>query len=191
VRALAAGATVRYGSRLEDAMSQDYVLPSRSDIGHVHLKVSDLKAAIAFYRDVLGFELTARFGDEAAFLSAGGYHHHVALNTWESRGGKPPARGATGLYHFAIRYPDRRSLAVALRRVMDAGVRLHGAADHGVSESIYLADPDGNGIELTVDRPRETWRHENGAVVMTTEPFDLRALLEEAALPAGDAPERH
>jgi catechol 2,3-dioxygenase len=169
-------------------MSQDYVLPAQSDIGHVHLKVSNLEASVAFYRDVLGFEVTTRFGDEAAFLSAGGYHHHLALNTWDSRGGKPAPRGTTGLYHFAIRYPDRRALAVALRRVMDRGVRLHGAADHGVSESIYFADPDGNGIELTIDRPRETWRHENGALVMTTDPLDLRALLEEAGPRAGEPP---
>ena len=173
-------------------MSQDYVLPASAGIGHVHLKVSDLEVAIGFYRDVLGFQQTARFGDEAAFLSAGGYHHHIALNTWESRGGRPAPRTAPGLYHLAIRLPDRRALAVALRRVLDAGVRLHGAADHGVSESIYLADPDGNGIELTVDRPRDAWRHEaDGSIVMTTGAFDLRALLEEAALPAADAPERH
>ena len=138
--------------------TQDYVLPARADIGHVHLKVSDLETAIGFYRDVLGFELTARFGDEAAFMSAGGYHHHLGLNTWHSRGGSPPPRDTTGLYHFAIRYPDRRSLAMALRRVMDAGVRLQGAADHGVSQSIYFADPDCNGLELTIDTPRESWR---------------------------------
>jgi catechol 2,3-dioxygenase len=162
-------------------MSQDYVLPARADIGHVHLKVSDLDRSVAFYRDVLGFELTTRFGDSAAFLSAGGYHHHLALNTWESRGAPPPPRRATGLYHFAIRYPDRRSLAIALRRVLAAGVRLQGASDHAVSESIYFADPDGNGIELTIDRPRETWRHEaDGSVVMVSEPLDLQALLAEA-----------
>jgi catechol 2,3-dioxygenase len=163
-------------------MRPDYVLPARTDIGHVHLKVADLERSIGFYRDVLGFELTTRFGDQAAFMSAGGYHHHLGLNTWESAGGSPPPRHATGLYHFAIRYPDRRSLAIALRRVLDADVRLQGAADHGVSESIYLADPDHNGIELTVDKPRETWRyHPDGALVMVTESLDLRALLEEAA----------
>jgi len=162
-------------------MAQDYVLPAAADIGHVHLKVSDLERSIRFYREVLGFELTSRFGDEAAFLSAGGYHHHLGLNTWESRGGGGPPRHATGLYHFAIRYPDRRALAIAVRRVLDAGVRLQGAADHGVSESIYLADPDGNGIELTIDRPRERWsRTEDGGVHMVTEPLDLHALLELA-----------
>jgi len=164
--------------------TQDYVLPAQADIGHVHLKVADLEVAIGFYRDVLGFELTSRFGDEAAFLSAGGYHHHLGLNTWESRGGSRPPREATGLYHFAIRYPDRRALAVALRRVMGAGVHLRGAADHGVSQSIYLADPDGNGIELTIDTPRDTWRRlPDGGIDMVTEPLDLRALLEEAAPP--------
>lgn len=164
--------------------SQDYVLPATADIGHVHLKVSNLEVAIGFYRDVLGFELMTRFGDQAAFLSAGGYHHHLGLNTWDSRGGSRPPRDATGLYHFAVRYPDRRTLAVALQRVMDAGVRLHGAADHGVSHSIYLADPDGNGIELTIDTPREGWRfRDDGELDMVTEPLDLRALLEEAAPP--------
>lgn len=171
-------------------MSQDYLIPARTDIGHVHLRVSDLEVAVAFYRDVLGFELTVRLGDDAAFLSAGGYHHHVGLNTWESRGGKPAARGTTGLYHFAIRYPDRRALAVALKRVLDAGVRLQGAADHGVSEAIYLADPDGNGIELMFDRPREAWPMQDGRIVMITEPLDLRALLAEAAAPPEDSPGR-
>jgi catechol 2,3-dioxygenase len=169
--------------------SQDYVLPAAAGIGHVHLKVSHLEVAIGFYRDVLGFELTTRFGDEAAFLSAGGYHHHLALNTWESRGGSRPPRDATGLYHFAVRFPDRRTLAIAVRRVLDAGVRLHGAADHGVSQSIYLADPDGNGVELTIDTPRETWRyHPDGDLVMVTDPLDLRLLLEEAVLPADTTP---
>ena len=172
-------------------MSQDYVLPAQCGIAHVHLKVSDLGAAIGFYRDVLGFELTARFGDETAFLAAGGYHHHVALNTWDSRGGRPAPREATGLHHFAIRYPDRHALAVALRRVMDAGVRIRGASDHGVGESVYLADPDGNGVELTVDRPREAWiREADGSIAMTTARFDLRQLLEEAALPSTGVPER-
>lgn len=164
--------------------TQDYVLPATADIGHVHLKVSNLEVSIGFYRDVLGFELMTRFGDQAAFLSAGGYHHHLGLNTWESSGGSRPPRDATGLYHFAVRYPDRRTLAVALRRVMDAGVRLHGAADHGVSQSIYLADPDGNGVELTVDTPREVWRFRaDGELDMVTDPLDLRALLDEAVSP--------
>src|SRR5512144_1884920 len=129
----------------------------RVRIGHVHLKVADVERALGFYRDVLGFELQQRFGPGAAFLSAGGYHHHLGLNVWESRGGAPPARGTTGLYHLAILYPDRATLADALRRVLAAGVPLEGAADHGVSEAIYLRDPDGNGVELYRDRPREEW----------------------------------
>jgi catechol 2,3-dioxygenase len=147
----------------------------RVDIGHVHLKVSDLERAIAFYRDVLGFELQHRYGDQAAFLSAGGYHHHIGLNTWESKGGSPPARGTTGLYHVAIRYPDRKTLAQAVQAVVDAGVQLSGASDHGVSEAIYLHDPDENGIELYRDRPREQWPED-----MYTAPLDLQALLAEA-----------
>src|SRR5437868_12050796 len=124
-------------------------------IGHVHLKVADLDRAIRFYRDVLGFELTQRYGNDAAFLSAGGYHHHIGLNTWESKGGSPPPAGTTGLYHVAIRYPDRRTLAQAVKQVLDAGFGLGGASDHGVSEAIYLQDPDRNGIELYRDRPRD------------------------------------
>jgi catechol 2,3-dioxygenase len=147
----------------------------------VHLKVSDLNRAVAFYRDVLGFEETTRMGDQAAFLSAGGYHHHIGLNTWESKGGSPPPRGSTGLFHTAIRYPNRAALAKALRRVVDAGVPLMGASDHGVSEAIYLNDPDGNGVELYYDRPREEWlRDPDGNLVMVSEPFDLNALLAEA-----------
>jgi catechol 2,3-dioxygenase len=147
----------------------------RADIGHVHLKVSDLERAVAFYRDVLGFEVQHRYGDEAAFLSAGGYHHHIGLNTWESKGGSPPAPGTTGLYHVAIRYPDRKTLAQAVKAVVDAGVPLGGASDHGVSEAIYLRDPDQNGIELYRDRPREQWPDE-----MYSAPLDLQALLAEA-----------
>ena len=124
-------------------------------IGHVHLKVADLDRALAFYRDVLGFELTQRYGHQAAFLSAGGYHHHIGLNTWESQGGSPPHRGATGLYHVAIVYPTRAELADALRRLTKAGIPLDGASDHGVSEALYLRDPDGNGVELYWDRPKE------------------------------------
>jgi catechol 2,3-dioxygenase len=151
------------------------------DIGHVHLKVSDLDRALAFYRDVLGFEEMARMGDQAAFISAGGYHHHIGLNTWESRGGSPPPRGSTGLYHTAIRYPSRAALAKALRRVLEAGIPLSGASDHGVSEAIYLNDPDLNGVELYWDRPRDQWRHDSeGNFVMVTEPLDLNALLAEA-----------
>jgi catechol 2,3-dioxygenase len=150
-------------------------------IGHVHLKVADLERAIGFYHGVLGFDVTQRWGDQAAFLSAGGYHHHIGLNTWESLGGKPPAPGSTGLYHVAILYPDRRELARALRRLIDAGIPLEGAADHGVSEALYLRDPDGNGVELYRDRPQEQWpRSAEGGVAMYTRPLDLEALLKEA-----------
>ncbi len=149
-------------------------------IGHVHLKVADLQRALAFYHDVLGFEITQHFGNQAAFLSAGGYHHHIGLNTWESGGGSPPAPGTTGLYHLAILYPDRRELADALRRLMDAGISLEGASDHGVSEALYLRDPDGNGVELYWDRPREEWpRTPGGELNMFTRALDLGALLNE------------
>ena len=150
-------------------------------IGHVHLKVADLERAIAFYRDVLGFELTQRYGSQAAFLSAGGYHHHIGLNTWESQGGSPPLRGTTGLYHLAIVYPSRTELADALRRLLKAGIPLEGASDHGVSQALYLRDPDGNGVELYWDRPKEQWpRTQEGELKMVTEPVDLDSLLEEA-----------
>jgi catechol 2,3-dioxygenase len=153
----------------------------RVDIGHVHLKVSDLDRALAFYSGVLGFELTQRFGDQAAFVSAGGYHHHLGLNTWESKGGTPPPRNTTGLYHTAIRYPDRKSLADALKRVLDAGVPLDGATDHGVSEAIYLRDPDDNGVELYRDRPKEQWPRtpDGNGVAMFNASLDLHALLAE------------
>lgn len=156
-------------------------LDPRVDIGHVHLKVADIDRALDFYHGVLGFDVVQRIGDQAAFISAGGYHHHLGLNTWESRGGSPPPRDATGLYHVAIRYPDRRTLADALRRVRAAGIPLEGATDHGVSEAIYLRDPDGNGIELYRDRPREEWpRPPSGeGVAMFNAPFDLQALLAE------------
>ena len=148
-------------------------------IGHVHLKVSDLERSLAFYCGVLGFELTGRV-PQAAFISAGGYHHHLALNTWESRGGSPPPHGTTGLYHVAILYPTRAALADALRRLGTAGIRLDGASDHGVSEALYLHDPDGNGIELYRDRPREEWpRDAQGKVAMFSEPLDLEALLRD------------
>ena len=157
-------------------------LDPRVDIGHVHLKVSDLERALDFYCGVLGFELQQRLGDSAAFISAGGYHHHIGLNTWESKGGSPPPPGSTGLYHVAIRYPDRATLADALRRLVDARVPLQGASDHGVSEAIYLADPDGNGIELYRDRSQEEWpRAADGErIAMVTAPLDLDALLAEA-----------
>jgi catechol 2,3-dioxygenase len=152
------------------------------DIGHVHLKVSDIEHSLRFYRDVLGFEEMARYGDQAVFISAGGYHHHIGLNTWESKGGSPPPPGTTGLYHVAIRYPNRQALANALKAVVEAGVQLSGASDHGVSEAIYLKDPDANGIELYHDRPREEWpRPDDGkGVGMITAPLDVGALLAEA-----------
>jgi catechol 2,3-dioxygenase len=146
-------------------------------IGHVHLKVADLERAVSFYRDVLGFELVQRYGTQAAFLSAGGYHHHIGLNTWESRGGTPAGPGHTGLYHVAILYPDRRELARALKRVIEHRIPISGASDHGVSEAIYLNDPDGNGLELYADRPREEWPRVNGELRMQTAPLDLAALL--------------
>ena len=150
-------------------------------VGHVHLKVSDLERAIAFYRDVLGFELQQQLGDQAAFLSAGGYHHHVGLNTWESRGGTAPPAGTTGLYHAAFLYPTREALASAVRAVIDAGVPLTGASDHGVSEAIYLNDPDGNGVELYWDRPPEKWpREPDGTLALFTAPLDLQTLLARA-----------
>lgn len=156
----------------------DYTIPAGTDIGHVHLKVADLDRALAFYVGVLGFELTQRYGTQAAFVSAGGYHHHIGLNTWESRGGSPPPRGSTGLYHTAIRYPTRADLAGALRRVQGAGVVLDGASDHGVSEALYLRDPDQNGVELYWDRPAAEWpRDANGQLVMVSDRLDLDALL--------------
>lgn len=150
-------------------------------IGHVHLKVSNLERAVTFYTEALGFELVQYWGGSAAFLSFGGYHHHLGLNTWESQGGPPPARGTTGLYHFAILYPNRKELARALKRALTYGVRLDGAADHGVSEAIYLHDPDGNGIELYRDRDPSEWpRNADGEIAMSNAPLDLQALLAEA-----------
>jgi catechol 2,3-dioxygenase len=156
----------------------DYTIPAGTDIGHVHLKVADLDRALGFYVGVLGFELTQRYGAQAAFVSAGGYHHHIGLNTWESRNGSPPPRGSTGLYHAAIRYPSRADLAAALRRVLDAGLTLDGASDHGVSEALYLRDPDQNGVELYWDRPASEWpRDPNGQILMVSGPLDLNDLL--------------
>lgn len=147
-------------------------------IGHVHLKVADLERSLAFYCGVLGFQITQRYGTAAAFISAGGYHHHIGLNTWESKGGSPPARGTTGLYHTAILYPTRAALADALRRLRAAGIPLEGAADHGVSEALYLRDPDQNGVELYWDRPKEAWpRTSGGDLAMYTRHLDLEALL--------------
>ena len=152
------------------------------DIGHVHLKVADIDRALGFYRDVLGFEVQQRMGDQAAFISAGGYHHHIGLNTWESKGASPPPRGTTGLYHVAIRYPTRAALGDALRRLVDAGIPLEGATDHGVSEALYLRDPDDNGVELYVDRPQEEWPRaaDREGVAMVNAPLDLEGLLAEA-----------
>jgi len=152
----------------------------RVDIGHVHLKVADIQRALDFYVGVLGFEEQARYGDQAVFISAGGYHHHIGLNTWESKGGSPPPPGTTGLFHTAIRYPTRRALAAALQRLGDAGVPLSGASDHGVSEALYLRDPDQNGIELYWDRPEAEWpRGADGQIEMYSAPLDLRDLLGE------------
>jgi catechol 2,3-dioxygenase len=153
----------------------------RTRIGHIHLTVSNLDRALAFYRDVLGFEVTTTYGHDAAFLSAGGYHHHIGLNTWAGRGAPAPVPGTTGLYHFAILFPDRKALARTLRRVLDAGVPLEGAADHGVSEAIYLRDPDGNGIELYRDRPESEWpKGPDGKMAMYTRPLDVKGLLSDA-----------
>ena len=158
-------------------------------IGHVHLKVADLDRALAFYCGVLGFELTLRYGTQAAFISAGGYHHHIGLNTWESAGGSPPPPGTTGLYHLAILYPTRAALADALRRLMDAGIALDGASDHGVSEALYLHDPDENGVELYWDRLREQWPHTaDGSLAMYTRRLDLAGLLQEEPSNASNMP---
>jgi catechol 2,3-dioxygenase len=154
----------------------------RTVIGHVHLKVADLDRALAFYHGVLGFEITQRMGSGAIFLSAGGYHHHLGLNTWESGGGAPPPPGSTGLYHVAIRYPDRAALADALRRLLAAEVRLDGASDHGVSEALYLRDPDGNGVELYWDRPEQDWpRSRDGGLAMYSRPLDMDDLVSEGS----------
>src|ERR671927_802951 len=156
-------------------------IPAGAYIGHVHLKVADLERSVRFYHDLLGFDIVSRLGDQVAFLSAGGYHHHLGLNTWESKGGSPPPPGTTGLFHVAIRYPDRRSLGDALRRLAEARWPIDGATDHGVSEALYLRDPDGNGVELYRDRAPEEWpRDAEGGLAMVTRRLDLRALLAEA-----------
>lgn len=155
-------------------------LPHTPTIGHIHLRVADLERAIAFYRDVLGFALTQRYGTQAAFLGAGGYHHHIGLNTWGSKDGTPPPVGHTGLFHSAFLYPDRAALAAAVHRVIAAGHPIDGAADHGVSEAVYLNDPDGNGVELYVDRPAQDWpRAADGRLVMVNKPLDVAGLLAE------------
>jgi catechol 2,3-dioxygenase len=158
-------------------------LPAETRIGHVHLKVADLERAIHFYRDLLGFDLLMNMGS-AAFLSAGGYHHHIALNTWESQGGSPPAPGTTGLYHFAINYPTRRDLAAALVRLLDGGWGIDGASDHGTHEAIYLHDPDFNGLELAWDRPASEWPREDGALTFSRKSLDFAGLLGELGEPA-------
>ena len=159
-------------------MPQSQPITGGARIGHVHLKVADLERALGFYCGVLGFALTQRYGREAAFISAGGYHHHIGLNTWESQGSSPPPPGTTGLYHLAILYPTRAALADALRRLQQAGIPLDGASDHGVSEALYLRDPDQNGLELYWDRPQETWpRTPVGDLAMFTRPLDLAGLV--------------
>jgi catechol 2,3-dioxygenase len=159
-------------------------IPAGTRIGHVHLKVADLERAVAFYHDRLGFDLIVRFGEDAAFLSAGGYHHHLGLNSWESVGGQPPAPGTTGLYHFAINYPERRDLAAALKWLLDSGWGIDGASDHGTHEAIYLHDPDGNGIELAWDRPQAEWPRQGERLVFSRTSLDFAGLLGELGDPA-------
>jgi catechol 2,3-dioxygenase len=162
----------------------DQSIPAGTSIGHVHLKVADIDRSVHFYHDLMGFDVVARFENQAAFLSAGGYHHHLGLNTWESAGGQPPAKGTTGLYHYAILYPTRRDLATALKRLLDGGWGIDGASDHGTHEAIYLHDPDFNGIELAWDRPRGEWPHSNGnVVVFSRKPLDFGGLLGELGQP--------
>ncbi|TAN00607.1 MAG: glyoxalase [Chitinophagaceae bacterium] len=159
---------------------QSYIIPSQTHIGHVHLKVADLERALQFYRDLLGFEVTTMYGDQAAFLSAGGYHHHIGLNTWYSKNASPAPLHSAGLFHTAIVYPTRKDLAVIYKRLLEAGYPLTGVADHGVSEALYLNDPDGNGVELYWDRPKEQWpHHPDGSLEMFTEMLDLNDLLNE------------
>lgn len=158
----------------------DYKAPDQARIGHIHLKVSDMERALGFYRDLLGFEVTTMYGEQAAFLSAGGYHHHIGLNTWQSEGAPPAPKQSAGLFHTAFLYPSRKDLAAIVQRLMEAGYPISGASDHGVSEAIYLDDPDGNGVELYRDRPREEWKYRpDGSIVMVTEPLKLENLLAE------------
>jgi catechol 2,3-dioxygenase len=160
--------------------NQHYTVPAKTRIGHIHLKVSDLDRALEFYRDLLGFELTTMYGTQSAFLSAGGYHHHIGLNTWHSQGGSPAPRTSPGLYHTAILYSTRKELAEILQRLIEAEYPISGASDHGVSEAIYLNDPDGNGVELYWDRPKDQWKYKaDGSVEMVTEQLDLQGLLSE------------
>ncbi len=161
-------------------MSEDYTVPSQTSIGHVHLKVSDLQRSLDFYCGLLGFEITTTYGDGAAFISAGGYHHHIGLNTWHSKDGPPAPKNSAGLFHTAIRYPDRKDLAEILQRLLDEEYPLTGTSDHGVSEALYLDDPDNNGVELYWDRPKEQWpHHEDGSINMYTRPLDIEDLLTE------------
>ncbi len=161
-------------------MNENYIVPAQTRIGHVHLKVADINRALGFYRDLLGFQLTMMYGDQAAFISAGGYHHHIGLNTWHSKGASPAAKNTVGLYHTAIVYPTRKDLAVIFERLYKAGYPLTGASDHGVSEALYLNDPDGNGVELYWDRPKELWPlNPDGTLEMFTKAFDLDDLLKE------------
>ncbi len=161
-------------------MSTSYKAPAGTSVGHIHLKVSDLDRALSFYRDLLGFELTTMYGDQAAFLSAGGYHHHIGLNTWQSKGAPPAPTRAAGLFHTAFLYPTRKDLAQIVKRLIDHGYPISGASDHGVSEAVYLNDPDGNGVELYCDRPQEEWKHrDDGSIEMVTERLDLEDLLSE------------
>lgn len=161
-------------------MDNSYTIPEGTRIGHVHLKVSDLNRSLAFYCDLLGFELTSMYGREAAFISAGGYHHHIGLNTWYSRNAPPARDNTVGLYHIALLYPSRKDLALIYQRLRTANYPLSGAADHGVSEAIYLSDPDGNGVELYYDRPREQWKYnQDGTVQMFTDPLNLETLIAE------------
>ena len=161
-------------------MDNTYIIPAQTHIGHVHLKVSDIERSLAFYCDLLGFQLTMKYGDQAAFISAGGYHHHIGLNTWHSKGAPPAPVNGVGLYHTAIVYPTRRDLAAILDRLRHANYPLTGASDHGVSEALYLNDPDGNGVELYWDRPKEQWpKHADGSLEMYTRMLDLRGLLKE------------
>jgi len=160
-------------------MSKNHPIHSKTSIGHIHLKVSDLERSILFYTEVLGFEVTTRMGDSAAFLSAGGYHHHIGLNTWESQGGNAPAANHTGLYHFAILVPDRRELARMIKRLTEHDWPIDGMADHGVSEAIYFKDPDGNGIEIYTDRPKDQWpKDDKGNIMMYSRPLDIQGLMK-------------
>ena len=162
-------------------MDDNYVIPAQASIGHVHLKVADLKRALKFYHGLLGFEITQYYGDDAVFVSAGGYHHHIGLNTWHSKGAGPAPRNSSGLYHLAILYPTRKDLAIILKRLKDAQYPLDGASDHGVSEALYLRDPDNNGVELYWDRPKEQWPLKDGMLQMVTMPLHLADLLHELA----------